>query len=237
MRQCLPTRTPSYKQMVVKSDYFRFKWVMLVHLIERYACVRSHNLNMTPVLRIRPLPKEDQVKGYCIYKGISFEDSISVYTAQHKRSAWKPLHDRKRWKCTTGAILAVVLNIAFACVCGFSLLPNNYNYLCQMTVMERHQYVCLTWIRTLIYVNGCLKLWRRFDGETKGNAVLGLATQLRQTSSEVNTTRKHERAVILMCTLYLYKHFNCNRLSFRCKFQKSYVEFITTATETGYQNM
>jgi hypothetical protein len=28
-------------------------------------------------------------------------------------------------------------------VCGFSLPSTNYNYLCQMPVKQRHQYVCL----------------------------------------------------------------------------------------------
>jgi hypothetical protein len=51
------------------------------------------------------------------------------------------------YKCTAAIIISVGCNLH-----GFCVLSISYSYLCHMYVMERHQYLCLMWRKTILIV-------------------------------------------------------------------------------------
>jgi hypothetical protein len=68
-----------------------------------------------------------------------------MYNLYNKNQAYE---NRKWWKRTAGVIIPVIRNQLVFVLCGFSLPSINNNYLCQISIKQSHQYVCLIWRRT-----------------------------------------------------------------------------------------
>jgi hypothetical protein len=93
-----------------------------------------------------------------------------VHSVQKKIKCWKI--SKSETKSDVNVQLAswfqsFVISL-YLSICGFSIPFIDYNYLCQMSVKQRHQYVCLIWRTTWINVNDFSKKCEQVPWQNRG---------------------------------------------------------------------
>jgi hypothetical protein len=128
-------------------------------------------------------------------------------------------------------------------ICGLSLPSINYNYLCQISIKQRNQHVCLIWRKTCSSINDFSTVVRPSPTTMKLSCLCSLIGKSLGQGASVDVKMNFLFQswclhIFLMILLYLHNtQYSCatvyySNTSFRTSMFNSYQEQLEMDTET-----